>query len=174
ILEQKPLPETEISSPIQIAFVVSRGPEQALAKVPDLGGLTYSDALLQIEKSDLVVKFAMRSAGKGERAGIVASQTPAAGTMIQSTAVVSVVLTKPTPEKGMVADVYARELPAYPYPLRVALESIDPDGERIPVMTVDHPGGLFTAPYVLPEDSVLVLTVLDREVPPRVQVKKVE
>ena len=174
ILEQKPLPETEISGPIQIDFVVSRGPEQALAKVPDLVGLTYSDALLQIEKSDLVVKFSMRSAGKGEKTGIVASQTPTAGTMIQATAVVSVALTKPAPEKGMVADVYARELPVYPYPLRIALESIDPEGERIPVMTVDHPGGLFTAPYVLPEDSVLVLTVLDREVPPRVQVKKAE
>jgi eukaryotic-like serine/threonine-protein kinase len=170
ILEQKPLPETEIGGPTQLELVVSRGPEKAQVRVPDLTGLSIDEALLQVEKTDLVVNFSMRAAGKSERAGAVVAQTPTPGSMIPPNARVSVTLSSPRAEKGKVAGIYKRDLPDYPYPLKVSLESRSPSGDTSPIVTVNHPGGAFSAPYVLPEGDVLVLSVLDREVPPRVEV----
>lgn len=171
ILEQKPIPDTEIAGPTKLELVVSRGPEKAQVRVPDLKGLSIDDALLQVEKTDLVVNFSMRAGGKSERAGAVVAQTPAAGSMIPANARVSVTLSAPHAAKGQVAGIFSRELPEYPYPLKVSLESIGPSGDRSPLLTVNHPGGSFTAPYVLPEGDALVLSVLDREVPPRVEVQ---
>jgi eukaryotic-like serine/threonine-protein kinase len=170
VLEQKPLPETEIAGPTQLELVVSRGPEKAQVRVPDLAGLSIDDALLQVEKTDLVVDFSMRAAGKSERQGAVVAQTPAAGSMIPANARVSVTLSFPAASKDRAAGIYSRDLPEYPYALKVTLESLDPSGTRSPVLTVNHPGGSFTAPYVLPKGDALVLSVLDREVPPRVVV----
>jgi eukaryotic-like serine/threonine-protein kinase len=171
ILEQKPLPETEIAGATQLELVVSRGPEKAQLRVPDLTGLSIGDALLQVEKTDLVVNFSMRAGGKNERQGAVVAQTPTPGSMIPANARVDVTLSSPAPVKGMVAGIYLRDLPEYPYSLKVSLESRSPSGDRTPIVTVNHPGGSFTAPYVLPEGDVLVLSVLDREVPPRIEVK---
>jgi beta-lactam-binding protein with PASTA domain len=175
ILEQKPLPETEIAGPTQLEFVISRGPEKALIRVPDLMGLGILDATLQIEKADLPVKFSMRPALKGEKPGTIVSQLPAAGSMVSATAPasarVAVTVAAPKAEEGMAFGVYSRELPEYPYALRVSLEAMSPSGERSPVITLNHPGGLFTAPYFLPTGSVLVLTVLDLEVPPREELR---
>ncbi|MGA2546452.1 MAG: PASTA domain-containing protein [Rectinemataceae bacterium] len=170
ILEQKPQPETEIGGVTQLELIVSRGPEKAQVRVPDLTGLSIDNALLQVEKTDLAVNFSMRAGGRSERAGTVVAQTPAAGSMIPSTARVSVTLSAPPPSKGQVAGIYSRDLPEYPYSLKVSLESLSPSGDRTPLLTVNHPGGSFTAPYVLPEGYALVLSVLDREVPPRVEV----
>ncbi len=171
ILEQKPAPETELSSPVPLELVVSRGPEKAQIRVPDLVGLSITDAILQVEKSDLPVKFTMRPAGRSERAGTVVAQLPDPGSMISSIARVTVTITAPAVEKGTVAGIFSRDLPEYPYPLKVTLEAMGSMGERSPIITVNHPGGPFTAPYVLKEGSTLVLTVLDREVPPRVEVR---
>jgi eukaryotic-like serine/threonine-protein kinase len=170
VLEQKPLPETAIAGATPLELVVSRGPEKAQVRVPDLIGLSIDDVLLQVEKTDLVVNFSMRSAGRSERSGSVVSQTPAAGSMIAANARVSVTLTSPQAAKGMVAGVFSRDLPEYPYPLKVSLESISPSGVRAPVLTVNHPGGPFSAPYVLSDGDVLELSVLDRPIPPRVEI----
>ena len=170
ILEQKPLPETEIAGITQLELVVSKGPEKPKIRVPDLSGLSFTDALLQVGKTDLVVNFSMRPAARSERQGVVVAQTPAAGSMIQSTERVSVTLSNPAAVKDMVAGIFSRVLFEYPYALKVTLEAISPSGDRTPLLTVNHPGGLFTAPYVLPEGYFLELSVLDRPVPPRVAV----
>lgn len=172
ILEQKPLPETEIAGPTQLDLVVSRGPEKPQIRVPDLTGLSIDDVLLQVAKSNLVVNFSMRAAGRSEKRGAVVAQTPTAGSMIQSAARITLTLTAPAikDKDKHVAGIFSRDLPEYPYPLKVTLESIGPSGTRSPVLTVDHPGGSFTAPYVLDEGDILELSVLDRPVPPRVEV----
>jgi len=174
ILQQKPAPETEIGGPTVLELWVSRGPEKAQVRMPDLSGLSTEDAILQVEKEDLVVSFSMRKPVRGERQGAVVSQTPAAGSMIAANSRVAVTLTEPASAKGMVAGIFSRDLPEYPYALKVALESLSPSGERSPILTVEHPGGSFTAPYFLPSGSFLVLNVLDREVPPRVEVRAPE
>ena len=135
-------------------------------------GLSIKDVLLQVEKANLPVNFSMRAGGKSEKSGSVVAQTPAAGSMIPANARVSVTLSAPTIDKDqdLVAGVYSRDLPEYPYSLKVSLGSISPSGDQTPLISVMHPGGSFTAPYVLPKGYILVLSVLDREVPPREEV----
>jgi eukaryotic-like serine/threonine-protein kinase len=171
ILEQKPVPDTEIAGPTLLELVVSSGPAKPKVLVPDLAGLAIKDALLQVQKTDLPVDFSMRPASRSEKPGTVVAQTPAAGSMIAANARVSVTLAAPAADAAMVSGIYSRELPEYPYPLKVSLVALSPSGESLPLFTVNHPGGSFTAPYVLPKLYTLALFVLDHEVPPRVAVE---
>jgi len=167
ILEQKPTAGTPLSGPTDLQLVVSRGPEKAQIKVPDLMGLGWSDVVAQLPTDQVVVDFTMRAAAKAERAGVVVSESPAAGSMVQAGSRVAVTLTAPSVTAGNVAGVFSRSLPAYPVPLTVSLEWIAPSGDITTLLTLSHPGGSFTAPYLLAEGSVLVLKVEGREVPPR-------
>jgi beta-lactam-binding protein with PASTA domain len=164
VLEQKPLPDTMIEGPVGLSLVVSRGPEKALITVPELRGLSFADAIEAIEHSNLPVNFTMRQGGNHEKQGVVASETPVPGSTIPANGRVAVTVTAPAPEKDMVSGVFERDLPEYPYPLRVSLEALSATGDRRTIITVNHPGGKFSAPYIVPEGSILVLNVLDREV----------
>jgi beta-lactam-binding protein with PASTA domain len=164
ILEQKPLPDTELGGPIALEFVVSRGPEKAKTVVPNLLGLEYEAALLLVEKSNLPIVVTMRKPEAKEKAGVVVSESPAAGSLVVGFSQLSLAVTFPVAEKGMVAGVFSKDLPVYPYPLRVSLDALKPNGERGFIFRLAHPGGSFSVPYFLPEGTVLVLTVLDREV----------
>ena len=170
ILEQKPVADTPIAGPVALDLIVSRGPEKAQIPVPNLTGLSFSDALTQIQTANVAVAFTMRKADAREKPGVVSNQTPTPGSMIPPAGRISATVTEPTPQKGMVAGIFERDLPDYPYPLRVSLEVLLPTGERNSLVKVNHPGGKFTAPYFLPENSILILSVLDREVA-RVEVK---
>jgi beta-lactam-binding protein with PASTA domain len=171
VLEQKPLPGTAIAGLTPLELVVSRGPEKPQLLVPDLQSLSYEAALAQVQKGDLVVTFTMRNAAGKEKAGVVVAQTPAALSLVPANARLAVTVTPPAEETGLVAGIYSRELPEYPYPLKVSLEAVGPAGDRTPIVTANHPGGLFTAPYQLPAGHSLVLSVLDRESPPRFEVR---
>ncbi|MGO8692727.1 MAG: PASTA domain-containing protein [Rectinemataceae bacterium] len=170
ILAQKPAPGTELGGATLLELVVSRGPQRAQVKVPALLGLSIDDALAVVEGSSVDINFAMRDPMKNEKPGVVVSEFPSAGSLIPPASSIAVTVTTPGAQKGMASGIFSRQLPQYPYPLKVSLDVISPMGERTPLLTVRHPGGLFTAPYNLPVGSMLVLSVLDREVPPRVEV----
>ncbi|MBN2875138.1 MAG: PASTA domain-containing protein [Spirochaetales bacterium] len=164
ILEQTPSPEVELSGPTQLTFVVSRGPEKAKVKVPDLVGLSLQDATLQIEKAGIAFQFSLRQPEGRERPGTVVAQLTAPGTLEDPSTPVSIVFAVPEPVEGMATGLLSQQLPEYPYPLRTVLYAEPPSGERIPLIAVDHPGRMFTMPYSVPEGSVLVLQVLNKVV----------
>jgi beta-lactam-binding protein with PASTA domain len=164
ILEQKPLPDTELAGPVALELVVSRGPEKAKTTVPDLRGLDYAAAMLLVEKANLPIVTTMRKAEAKEKPGTIASESPAGGSQVSAWSLLNLVVTAPAPEQGMVSGVFAKDLPAYPYPLRVSLDVLKPSGERSTIFRVNHPGGKFSVPYFVPDGSVLILTALDREV----------
>jgi len=164
ILEQSPAPSVDLSGPTQLTFVVSRGPERAKVKVPDLVGLSLQDAALSIEKSGIAFQFTMRPTEGRERPGTVVAQLPVPGTLEDPAAPVSIVFGAPERTEGVVMGLFSQPLPEYPYPLRVVLYAEPPAGARIPLISVDHPGRSFTMPYALPEGSVLVLQVLNKVV----------
>ncbi len=164
IIAQKPLPNTPIDGPIALDLVVSRGPEKAQIAVPDFMGLDIPSALALVERTNVAVTFTMRKPDGREKAGVVVSETPQSGGFMPPSNRVLATLTRPEAAKGNVAGIFERDLPEYPYPLKMTLEVLQPTGERIPLLRVNHPGGKFTAPYNLPEKSILILSVLDREV----------
>ncbi|MBU0928215.1 MAG: PASTA domain-containing protein [Spirochaetes bacterium] len=164
ILEQDPAPNVDLSGPTQLTFVVSRGPEKAKVKVPDLVGLSLQDAALQIEKSGVAFQFAMRPVEGRERPGTVVAQLPVPGTLEDPSNPVSIVFGAPAASEGVVVGLFSQPLPEYPYPLRTVLYAEPPTGARVPLISVDHSGRSFTMPYALPEGSVLVLQVLNKVV----------
>lgn len=164
ILEQKPEAGTEIDGPLQLEFIVSRGPENAMIKVPDLVGLPFSDAIEQIRQANIQFILSTRPAQDDESPETIVSQLPAGQSVVAANTQLNLVLSEPEKlEEGEVFGLLKHELPEYPYPLSLRLEALLPNGERTRLVDVKHPGGEFTAPYHLPEGSVLILTVLNRE-----------
>jgi beta-lactam-binding protein with PASTA domain len=164
ILQQDPLPGTEISGPTALALVVSRGPERNMIKVPDLVGLPLSDALEQLRSVQAAFVFSIRDMRAGERPESVVAQSPAGQAVVASNAQLNIVVSPPASlGNNEVFDLFTYELPQNPYPLPVLLEALVPGGERKRIIQTDHPGGSFTVPYRLPVGSVLILSMVGRE-----------
>ncbi|GAB1482019.1 PASTA domain-containing protein [Treponema sp.] len=165
ILEQKPEPGFEVSGPTRLEFVVSRGPENAMVKVPDLVGLPIADAMERIRQSAVFFVFSVRSAQGKEVPETIVSQVPSGQEVVSSNTRVALVASAPVRVKeGEIFGVFQRTLPDYPYPLNLTLDALLPTGERRRLVSVDHPGGEFSIPYRLPEGSTLILSILNREV----------
>ena len=165
ILDQTPLPDTVIAGPTVLQFVVSKGPENAMIKVPDLVGLPIPDALEQIRQSGVAFTFSIRPAAGREVPETVVSQTPAGQTIIEANQRVAVVVTAPAKlAADEVFGLFTYTLPNNPYALAVRLEALLPSGERRRLAAMDHPGGEISIPYHLPVGSTLILTMLNREI----------
>jgi beta-lactam-binding protein with PASTA domain len=164
ILEQRPEPGAPIAGPTALEFVVSRGPEDTMITVPKLTGLSLEQALEEAGKSSLRVVFSQRPVRGREAGKIVVYQDPPAETVTEADQEIAVLVTAP-PElpPGEVFDLFSYTLPQNPYPLLVRLELILPDGERREIVALEHPGGRFVIPYQAPAGSVLVLSMLNRE-----------
>ena len=164
ILVQKPEPGTEISGPMTLEFVVSRGRENTTVTVPQLTGENISRALELISDSGINFIFTSRERSGNEKGETVVSQTPPAGTTAPINTQVQLTVTYPeTLENNEIFDVFRYTIPANPYPLEVRLEALLPSGERIRLFSVNYAGGEFTVPYKLPVGTVLVLSMLNRE-----------
>ncbi len=164
ILEQKPLPGTEISGITILDLIVSKGPESKKALVPDFAGLSMAAAVAAAEKAAFVVDFTMRPPKSGEAPGTVVEQKPSAAVEAKVTDRIKIVLAAPTLSQGMVEGIYNYTLPEYPYPVSIKLEAIKSSGQRSLVMSLKHPGGGFSAPFLLPAGSSLALFVLEKEI----------
>ncbi|MCL2270151.1 MAG: PASTA domain-containing protein [Treponema sp.] len=165
ILRQKPEPGTDISGPMDMEFVVSRGTEHALVTVPQLIGLSLSSALEQIGRMGIVFEFSIRDIREGENGGTVVYQNPPAGTSVTSNVIITLTVNTPTRlDEGEVFGLFTYAMPRNPYPLPVRLEALLPAGERVRLIGVDYPGGKFTVPYRLPTDSTLILSLMNREI----------
>jgi hypothetical protein len=51
-----------------------------------------------------------------------------------------------------------------PYPLALRLEAQLPNGERRRLLAAEYAGGALTVPYHLPVGTVLILSMLNREI----------
>jgi len=165
ILRQKPEPGTDISGPISLEFVVSQGQEHVLLTVPQFTGLSLASVLEQIGRMGIVFEFSLREIREGEKGETVVYQSPAAGTSVTSNVVVDLVVNTPVQLKeDEVFRLFAYTMPQNPYPLPVRLEALLPSGERLRLISVEYPGGNFTVPYRLPINSVLILSMMNREI----------
>ena len=165
ILEQDPAPETAIVNPVQISFVVSRGTASAEVTVPDMQGMSIAELVQLMGQSGLIFNFTARLQREGETAGTVVEQSPQGGASAREFNVVDVAIALPRKApSGLVYGIFREELPEYPYPFQVTIDVISPAGERREYLSMTHPGGLISVPYLLPEGSTISLNVLNREV----------
>jgi len=164
ILAQKPDPGTNISGPMNLEFVVSRGRENQSILVPQISGLSITRALELISNTGINFLFSARESSGSEATESVVTQNPPAGTSIALPLPVQLIVTRPAAlDYNERFGIFRYTIPPNPYPLSVRLEAELPSGERQRLFTVNYTGGEFTVPYRLPAGSVLILSMLNRE-----------
>lgn len=165
ILEQDPLPDTSIASPITLSLIVSSGPGNETAKVPWLVGMSLNDALLQMNRTKIIFNWTSRPLNEGETAGMVVSQkVPGTDGQAAAYSISECVIALPDDiVNGEEYGIYTTQLSSFPYPLKVQLDVIPPDGDRYTLVSFKHLGGKLTIPYAVPQFSELVLSVEDKE-----------
>ena len=167
VLQQNPLQGTDLTGATILELVVSRGRENTLVTVPDLVGLNYTDALARLGQLKIGFSFAINNAAinpDGEKPGVVTSQNPRGGTEIGSDGKIAVTVTLPDAAAGEAAGLFSFNLPTNPYPLPLTVEAELPNGIRQLLVSTNHSGGDFSIPYKLPSGSVIILSVIDREI----------
>lgn len=165
ILEQDPPADTAITGPIQLSLVVSRGPENDRITIPSIIGLSISDTLIRMSRSGVIFHFTSRAPEGREIAGTVVSQMPGEGALVNSGSRVDAVIAMPvTPTDGRVYGIFTETLPVYPYPFQLKLEAVNPNGDRYELVSMKHPGGELSVPYAVQDGSLLILTILNKEV----------
>ncbi|MDR2149712.1 MAG: PASTA domain-containing protein [Spirochaetaceae bacterium] len=165
IIEQKPEAGASLLGPSVLEVVVSRGETQATLKVPNLVGMTLEEVAASISANNLLVTFSLDKANAEQVPETVVSQKPAAGTIIPALSPVSAVMaTAQDPSVNEVFSLFSYTLPQNSYPLQLQLDAILPSGERRQLVQVQYPGGAFTFPYRLPLGSILILSMLGREI----------
>jgi beta-lactam-binding protein with PASTA domain len=165
ILQQQPEAGTEISDPIPLALVVSRGPENTMIRLPTFTGLSLDAALEEISHSGVNFVFTLRDARSNELAGTVVAQSPEAQAQVPANTQVNLTLTAPTNMgAGELFGLFRYPIARNPYPLTVRLDALLPSGERRRLISVPYLGGDFSVPYRLPVGSVFILSMLDREI----------
>jgi beta-lactam-binding protein with PASTA domain len=165
IIRQRPEPGSDISGPLQLEFVVSKGAEDEMIAMPQFVGLSISAALEQIGKTGIDFSFSLRAAKGREKQETVVAQEPPANSMVAANAIVR--LTATMPDKladDEVFTLFRYAIPANPYPLSVRLEALFPSGERVLIINAEYSGGEFTVPCKVPAGSVLILSMMNREI----------
>jgi beta-lactam-binding protein with PASTA domain len=165
VLHQNPEPGTNVSGPVSLELVVSRGGENTFIRVPSFVGFSLENTLEQIGRMGIDFGFTVRSAQNQERPGTVVAQDPPEDTLVSSDTRVEISFAAPNnlPDNE-VFGLFTYDMARNPYPLLVRLESIQPSGERQRLLSVQDPGGRLTVPFIQPAGSVLVLSMLNREI----------
>jgi beta-lactam-binding protein with PASTA domain len=165
ILRQQPEAGADISGPMTLELVISRGPENTMTRVPELVGLSLAGVLEQIGHTGIDFSFTLRPAREGEEAETVTAQNPLGNTMAASNTRVAITMAAPLSlDDGEVFGLFSYTMSRNPYPHLIRLEALLPSGERIRLLSVEYAGGELTVPYHLPPGSVLILSMLNREI----------
>lgn len=165
ILAQEPPEGTDISEPVTLQLVVSRGPQFENTRVPNLVGKNIDEMLRIVSQSKIIFDFTSRPAAQDENAGTVVEQQEFDGEFIKNYSRMSVVLAMRSGEiDGKKYGIFSAELSDYPYPVPMRLEAADEDGNVMTVADLLHSGGSFTVPYAVAKNTVLTLYVVDKPV----------
>jgi len=148
--------------------VVSRGQENTRITVPNLQGMAFTEALARLGQLKIGFSFIMENqglAGQGEeKPGTVILQNPLGGTELGSDETIIVTVSAPVVAAGEVAGLFKYNLPRNPYPLPLTVEAELPNGTRQGLVSTNHSGGEFSIPYKLPAGSVIILSMVEREI----------
>ena len=163
ILAQKPEPGTVIDSLTELELVVSRGPRGELVEVPELIDMEFKDAIAQLSSANFPFIFSVKRAEADEIAGVIVAQTPEPDSEVPYGAVVQLTMTRPERTAvGQVFGVFEYVLPDYPIMVDITLDSISEEGNTT-ILAMKHPGGPISIPYIVDEDSELVLYIFEQE-----------
>ena len=165
VLQQRPEHGSAITGPTVLELVVSLGPEDVRIRLPNLIGLGPEDALEQIGRSGIDFTFALRPAREEEIGGTVVGQDPPGETLVSVNTRVSITMADTeSVNNNMAFGLFRYDMAKNPYPLPMRLEALLPSGERRRLLATEYAGGPLAVPYELPLDTVLILSLLNREI----------
>ncbi len=167
IIEQNPAPNTNLARPITLELVISSGPGDELAQIPNIAGLSLNDALLQLNRNKVIFMFTGQEPTEDQVPGTVLSQVwPAAqeGGVALYTRVNAVIAMPTGVVDGLVYGILSETLPQYPYALQVELTASPPEGDSYSIVSFYHTGRELTIPYAVPAGTRLTLTSQGNEV----------
>ena len=164
ILEQNPPEGTEISAPVTVQLVVSRGPAYDYTAVPNLVGLSVRELLARVAQNKLVFDFSSHVATGDEKAGTVTGQQTFSREFVSNYTRMNVELALPeAAQNGLLYGIFQYKATAYPYAVEMKLDAIPETGDRYNIVTFMHTGGTVTMPYAVPKNTELILTIEGRE-----------
>ena len=164
ILDQDPEPGTELTGLTSLQLLVSRGPEVVTFPAPDFTQVAYSRAIDLLAARNQPFVFRLGEPDTTVAAGLVTAQEPVPGSSIrQNTPIVLTVQPMRTVPRGQLFGIFERTLPLYEVPVDVSAELIAPDETRSTIFAMKHPGGTLSFPYLVPENSQIVITAFGAE-----------
>ena len=166
ILEQDPEEGTEISEPITLKLVVSRGPNFDNTRVPFLKGASVNDMLQTISRSRIIFDFESHTASGSEKAGTVVGQQEFEGEFIKNYTRMSVEFAFPAkdPKETDVYGIFRSDVTDYPYPVPMRVDVTTEEEGTYTLLSFNHTGGSVSIPYKVPKNSTLTLYVVDKAV----------
>lgn len=165
ILEQSPEPGTKISGVTNLELVVSKGPEKQLKIVDNYVGMGFESAIDKLASRGLPFRFTVENPEEEVTPGTIISQKPTPGESVSDSTVRELTMSEPDDiEEGYVFGVLKRTLPEYPILVDVTLEAISTEGKRREILRTKHPGGEVSIPYILEENTLLILSVFEKEI----------
>ncbi|MCR5400552.1 MAG: PASTA domain-containing protein [Treponema sp.] len=166
ILEQDPPEGTEISEPVTLKLVVSRGPNFDNTRVPFLKGSSVNDMLQTISRSRIIFDFDSHTAASSEKAGTVVAQEEFEGEFIKNYTRMTVEFAFPAKDAkdSEVYGIFRSEVTDYPYPVPMRVDVTTEEEGTYTLLSFNHTGGKVSIPYKLPKNSSLTLYVVDKAV----------
>jgi beta-lactam-binding protein with PASTA domain len=163
IIAQNPSPGTMISGTTDLELVVSRGPRGETIEVPDFVGMPFRDAIAQLSSLNFPFVFSVKRAEGEEKPGIVVAETPDPKAEVPYGSVIQLTMTRPERlQSGQVFGVFQYVLPDFPIMVDISLDAISASGSTT-LLSMKHPGGPISIPYVVDEKTELVLYIFDKE-----------
>ncbi len=163
ILEQKPAPGTPISGVMELEFVVSKGPKGEKVEIGKYIGENFKDAIADLASKNIPFIFTIRNPKDGEEGGMIVSQSPEPQSEIEYGSVVQLEMTRPLKiGSGNIFGVFKQILPDYPILVDIRLDAVEGDHTET-LLKMKHPGGPISVPYIVPENTELILYIFGRE-----------
>jgi beta-lactam-binding protein with PASTA domain len=163
ILAQSPKPGSPISGLTYLEFVVSRGQGANLVEVGDYTGMSFQEAIGELMKAGIPFTFTVQKAAKPQAAGTITAQNPDPKEMLNYGQTVQLTMSPPASVgKDKVFGLFQFTLPDYPIAVDIRLE-VASEGGKATILAMKHPGGPLAVPYIVPEGSDIILSVLDEE-----------
>lgn len=165
VLAQSPLPGTKLTGITMLELVVSQEEnEQPAIAVGNFVGKSFQDVMADLALNNVPFAFSVRKAAKSTDQGVVTDQNPAGGGKMQFGQVLQLTMGGPgNVGKDNVFGLFKFTMADEPIAVNIRLLLMT-GGEPGELLSMKHPGGPIAIPYVVPDGSDLVLTVLDKEV----------
>jgi len=165
ILSQKPPANTPINGPTELVFVVSRGQQEKFLEVPDLSNLTLDAALKILLELSLPFVFIENSQTSEKSEIRIDSQSPLPGSEVAVGTKITLNYNRPDSwQQNYSYGLFEYTLPDYPVPVPLEIVAREPEAGTRSLLTMPHPGGKISFPYLLPEGSDIIVVADNEEI----------